>query len=64
MKKVFSLALVAGMFAFASCESKPAETTEATTETEVSTEATEVDTTAAVSTDSAAVTTDSTTAVQ
>lgn len=55
MKKVFSLALVAGMFAFASCETKPAET-----ETEVTTEAETVETAepTTLEGDSAAVTTD------
>jgi hypothetical protein len=53
MKKVFGLLFVAGLFVFASCESKPAEestetTVEETTveETTVDTAATTVDTTA------------------
>jgi hypothetical protein len=45
MKKLFAFAFVAGMVAFASCTSKPAE--EAADTTAVSVESMEVDTTAA-----------------
>jgi len=63
MKKVFSLALVAGMFAFTSCETKTAETTETeTVETVETTEPTmlEGDTTSTMTTEMS----DSTTVVQ
>lgn len=63
MKKVFSLALVAGMFVFASCETKTAETTETeTVETVETTEPTTLEGDSAAATTTTEVTTDSTAA--
>jgi uncharacterized lipoprotein YajG len=63
MKKVFSLALVAGMFVFASCESKTETTETTTTETVEATDAAvTTDTTAITTTDTTAITTTGTTA--
>lgn len=63
MKKVFSLALVAGMFAFASCETKTEsttiESTDATSETTL-----EGDTLGTTTTTIESVTTDTTGVVQ
>ncbi|MDX2195460.1 MAG: hypothetical protein NW207_03495 [Cytophagales bacterium] len=59
MKKTFALLFVAGVLAFASCQKKAEESTEAAT---APTEAAAVDTTSAMATDSAATGTDTTAA--
>lgn len=61
MKKVLSLVAVAGMFAFASCESKKVEETTTTETTVESTEMTADTTTATVDTTAATTTTTDTT---